>query len=131
MWRAIRAGDALSKAPARINTGIAVTDVDFGFNFDTVVNTKDTGQGSLRQALVNSNTLGGEASLAQAGFRKDAAGANQALPAGSETALLMIPAAQLTVSNIGGTRWGIGFPIQTKEKNLKQDSPEEVLLSEN
>ena len=87
---------AQSKAPARITTGIAVTDVDFGYNFDTVVNRNDTGQGGLRQALTNANTLGGEASMAQAGFRKDAAGVNQALPAGSETTLFMIPAAQLT-----------------------------------
>lgn len=31
--------------------------VDFGFNFDTVVNTNDSGQGSLRQFITNSNTL--------------------------------------------------------------------------
>jgi hypothetical protein len=40
---------------------------DFGFNFDTVTNTNDAGAGSLRQVLMNANTLGGDASLAQAG----------------------------------------------------------------
>lgn len=40
--------------------------LDFGFNFDTIVNTNDTGQGSLRQFLVNGNTLT-NAGLAQAG----------------------------------------------------------------
>ena len=31
--------------------------VDFGFNFDTIVNTNDSGQGSLRQFINNSNAL--------------------------------------------------------------------------
>jgi hypothetical protein len=34
-----------------------VSGVDFGFNFDVVVNTNDSGQGSLRQFIVNSNLL--------------------------------------------------------------------------
>ena len=34
-----------------------VTAVDFGFNFDAVVNTNDTGQGTLRQFITNSNAL--------------------------------------------------------------------------
>ena len=45
-----------------------VTGVDFGWNFDTIVNTNNTGQGSLRQFLTNANTLGGDASLAQSGL---------------------------------------------------------------
>ena len=36
-----------------------ITGVDFGFNFDTVVNTNDAGQGSLRQFITNANALGG------------------------------------------------------------------------
>ena len=59
---------AQSKTPAKIITGIAVTNVDFGFNFDTIVNTNDSGQGSLRQFLTNANALGGDASLAQSGL---------------------------------------------------------------
>ena len=34
-----------------------VNHVDFGFNFDTIVNTNDSGQGSLRQFLTNSREL--------------------------------------------------------------------------
>jgi SdrD B-like domain/Right handed beta helix region len=42
----------------RINAGTAaVSGVDFGFNFDTIVNTNDSGQGSLRQFVINSNNL--------------------------------------------------------------------------
>jgi hypothetical protein len=40
--------------------------MDFGFNFDTIVNPNDTGQGSFRQFLLNANALG-NAGLAQAG----------------------------------------------------------------
>ena len=35
-----------------------VADIDFGFNFNTIVNTNSDGQGSLEQYIVNSNTLG-------------------------------------------------------------------------
>jgi hypothetical protein len=45
----------------------SLTGIDFGFNFDSVVNTNDSGAGSLRQAITNANTLGGDASLAQSG----------------------------------------------------------------
>jgi uncharacterized repeat protein (TIGR01451 family) len=33
----------------------SINNVDFGFNFDTIVNTNDSGQGSLRQFIFNSN----------------------------------------------------------------------------
>ena len=38
-------------------SGADVNNVDFGFNFDTIVNTNDADQGSLRQFLLNSNEL--------------------------------------------------------------------------
>jgi hypothetical protein len=62
------------------NNGTTVSGVNFGFNFDTIVNTANTGQGSLRQFVVNANALTGEGSLAQAG-----------LTAGFETSVFMIP----------------------------------------
>lgn len=42
-----------------------VVGIDFGFNFDTVVNTNGSGQGSLSQFITNSNALG-NANLMQA-----------------------------------------------------------------
>ncbi len=59
------------------NSGDTVAGIDFGFNFDTIVNTRDassctpTGtnntffpcQGALRQFIINANALGGEGSL--------------------------------------------------------------------
>ena len=65
----------------RVNvSGSDVTEVDFGFNFSTIVNTNDTGQGSLRQFITNANALTDNASLNQAG-----------LTAGAETSVFEIP----------------------------------------
>jgi Right handed beta helix region len=52
--------------------------VDFGYNFDTIVNTNDSGQGSFRQFIINSNALT-NAGLAQVGQT-----------AGNETSIFMI-----------------------------------------
>ena len=35
-----------------------VANIDFGYNFNTIVNTNEFGQGSLEQFILNSNTLG-------------------------------------------------------------------------
>ncbi len=62
------------------------TGVDFGFNFSTVVNVNDAGQGSLRQFLANANAL------ANTGLDQDPAtnpgGPNPA--AGVETTIFMV-----------------------------------------
>ena len=49
----------------------------FGFNFDTITNTNDAGQGSLRQFILNSNTLTDMP--------------NQGINVGYETSIFMIP----------------------------------------
>ena len=38
-------------------TAEGIANLDFGFNFSTIVNTNNTGQGSLQQFIVNSNVL--------------------------------------------------------------------------
>lgn len=60
------AGNSTTTLPATAQTittvtkGVStVTGVDFGFNFDTIVNTNNTGQGSLRQFIINANALTG------------------------------------------------------------------------
>ena len=63
-------GTAASIAPVFQN-GANVIGIDFGFNFSIIVNTNNTGQGSLRQFITNSNALTN-------------AGLNQSLPAGIE-----------------------------------------------
>ena len=83
-----------SQAPVTFSTvGSPAVNVNFGYNFDAVVNTNDAGQGSLRQFILNSNALGGEASLAQSGTTTaaTAAATSTSLPAGVETSIFMIP----------------------------------------
>ncbi|MCS6947349.1 MAG: right-handed parallel beta-helix repeat-containing protein [Steroidobacteraceae bacterium] len=84
--------------------GSTVSDVDFGFNFSTIVNVRDAAscapsgsgstffpcQGALRQFLINANALGGQTSLAQAGNRQ-LDGVTSALPAGVESTIFMVP----------------------------------------
>jgi len=83
-----------AQSVASVTTGATVaslsTGIDFGFSFDVVANTNDSGQGSLRQFIQNANALG-NAGLAQAGSFLNAAGASTALPAGQETSIFMIP----------------------------------------
>jgi len=104
---ALTSGNNTPESIATVTTsGIASTGPDFGFNFDVVVNTNNAGQGSLRQFITNSNALGGEANLAQAGSYTNqqdlATGSTLAgrapvgLPAGVESSIFMIPASALT-----------------------------------
>jgi uncharacterized repeat protein (TIGR01451 family) len=80
---AIAGGQAESIAPVKV-TNQNVNGVDFGYNFDTIVNTRNSGQGSLRQFIDNSNALG-NTGLSQVGK-----------VAGVETSIFMIPQAALT-----------------------------------
>ncbi len=96
------AGSALTGQQAQSVTAITISgasvgDVDFGFNFDTVVNTNDAGQGSLRQFIDNANRLGNT-------------GLDQALPAavtgyvtGDEVSIFMIPTASVAEISITST----------------------------
>jgi hypothetical protein len=53
----------VTNAPQSITTvtvsSNSIAGLDFGFNFDTIVNTNDTAQGSLRQFIANANALSG------------------------------------------------------------------------
>ena len=82
-------------------TGSTISGIDFGFNFDTVVNTRDATncapansshpcQGSLRQFVINANALTGEGFLAQSGDGQ-IDGFASGLPAGFESSIFMIP----------------------------------------
>jgi hypothetical protein len=90
--------------PAANNS--TISGIDFGFNFDTVVNTRDIAacgatsssypcQGSLRQFVINANALGGEGALTQSGSGQ-IDGSTSFLPGGAESSIFMIPNGQLT-----------------------------------
>ena len=91
-------GQAQSVSPIVVNGTAGRAGFDFGFNFDTIVNTNDAGQGSLRQFVLNSNALS-NTNLAQ-----------QGLTAGVETTIFQIPAAALT-SGVGKITLASGLVI--------------------
>lgn len=62
---ALASKEVQSIAPVKVGVN-DLSNVDFGFNFDTIVSTNDTGQGSLRQFITNSNALS-NTGLAQVG----------------------------------------------------------------
>lgn len=101
---------AQSQASVTVAAGTAGVGADFGFNFSTIVNTNDTGQGSLRQFITNSNTLTNEG-LAQAAFNGTVAtGTTGSTPAaGIETSIFMLsdgralPGLRSGLANVGST----------------------------
>ncbi len=64
--------------------------IDFGYNWDTIVNTNTNGQGSLYQWAFNQYYFSDQATMAQSGSRLTG-GVTSALPAGYETSIFMIP----------------------------------------
>ena len=66
VYSAVPSGTAQSVTKVVASSNIS--GLDFGFNFDAIVNINPTGQGSLRQFVDNANLLGGDASLAQSGL---------------------------------------------------------------
>ncbi|RZL14426.1 MAG: hypothetical protein EOO62_05490, partial [Hymenobacter sp.] len=85
---ATTAAESIAAVTLSGNNAPAVN-VDFGYNFDTVVNTSDSGQGSLRQFIANSNALDGESALDQVYTKAD--GSTKALTTKSETSIFMVP----------------------------------------
>jgi uncharacterized repeat protein (TIGR01451 family) len=100
---ALTSGTNTPESIATVTTsGLAFAGPDFGYNFDLIVNTNNTGQGSLAQFIANANALGGEASLAQAG--SNTAGT---LPAGFETSIFMIPSGAAVPGQLAGLPSGL------------------------
>jgi hypothetical protein len=67
VYSAVLSGTAQSVIPVVVGAS-NITDLDAGFNFDVIVNTNNSGPGSLRQFIDNANLLGGDGSLLQAGL---------------------------------------------------------------
>ena len=108
------------------NSGDTLAGIDFGFNFDTIVNTRDATncapndtnntffpcQGALRQFIINANALGGEGSLAQAGSGQIDGAGPVPLPAGFESSIFVIPSAALS-SNVAVITLASALPAVT------------------
>ncbi|UOQ53923.1 beta strand repeat-containing protein [Hymenobacter cellulosivorans] len=91
---------------------LPVTGVDFGFNFDVVTNTNDSGQGSLRQFITNSNALP-NTGLDQAAFNgTPATGTTATNPAaGIEAAIFMMNDGRTTGTAPAGLRLNMTAPL--------------------
>jgi trimeric autotransporter adhesin len=88
-----------------VATPTSMSGVDFGYNFDTIVNTNNLGQGSLRQFITNSNLLD-NTGLAQVGQ----------VP-GKEVSIFMIP---------GQAGLGLNVPTTTATPGLRAGVPNQL-----
>uniref|UniRef100_UPI002635099F beta strand repeat-containing protein n=1 Tax=uncultured Eudoraea sp. TaxID=1035614 RepID=UPI002635099F len=82
------------------NEGVA--GLDFGFNFNTIVNTNEDEQGSLEQFIVNSNNLG------ETGLDIEANGIFDPV-AGEDTSVFMIPSSGDVLGRTADPNFGSGY----------------------
>jgi protocatechuate 3,4-dioxygenase beta subunit len=82
--------------------GVGITDLDFGFAYNAIVNTEDSGQGSLRQFLANAEAIGaaGGTTANASEFRMQVA-ANQS--SGGDSWWRIVPASALPPLTDDGT----------------------------
>jgi parallel beta-helix repeat protein len=102
---------AQSQAAVTVATGTTAVGADFGFNFSTVVNTNNSGQGSLRQFITNSNTLT-NAGLDQEAFNGTPATGTTAIDpaAGTEYAIFMLNDGRTSGTALPGLRLNMTAP---------------------
>jgi len=82
--------------------GNGIVGIDFGFNFNTIVNTNDNGQGSLEQFIVNSNNLNESGLDIEANSIFDPA-------AGEDTSIFMIPSTSDPLGRTADTNFTGGY----------------------
>ncbi|WP_167855398.1 right-handed parallel beta-helix repeat-containing protein [Hymenobacter fodinae] len=102
---------AQSQAAVTVATGTTAVGADFGFNFSTVVNTNNSGQGSLRQFINNSNALT-NAGLDQVAFNGTPATNTTAIDpaAGTEYAIFMLNDGRTSGTALPGLRLNMTAP---------------------
>jgi len=79
-----------------------VAGLDFGFNFNTIVNTNESGQGSLEQFIVNSNNIGETGLDIEANAIFDPA-------SGEDTSVFMIPPTGDALGRTADPNYGSGI----------------------
>lgn len=82
--------------------GNGVVGINFGFNYNTIVNTNETGQGSLTQFIRNSNAIG------EVGLDIDANGLFDPA-AGEDTSIFMIPSTGDPLGRTADTNFASGY----------------------
>ncbi|EAR00632.1 beta strand repeat-containing protein [Maribacter sp. HTCC2170] len=83
-------------------TNEGVAGLDFGFNFNTIVNTNESGQGSLEQFIVNSNEIGETGLDIEANAIFDPV-------AGEDTSIFMIPPSGDPLGRTPDTNYASGY----------------------
>ncbi len=104
---------AQSLAPVAFAGTADLGGLDFGFNFDTIVNANDSGAGSLRQFLVNANALS-NTGLAQSGFTPGTENALFLVTDGAAHPGLRAGLANLLVSGVVSVRVTSALPAITE-----------------
>ncbi|MGO4921608.1 beta strand repeat-containing protein [Maribacter spongiicola] len=95
---------SLTNSNTVVNVAIAnegIVGLNFGFNFNTIVNTNDEGQGSLQQFIVNSNALGNTGLDIEANSIFDPI-------AGEDISIFMIPPAGDAQGRVADTNYASG-----------------------
>ncbi|MFD2564519.1 beta strand repeat-containing protein [Aquimarina rubra] len=100
-------------------TSEGAVDIDFGFNFNTIVNTNADGQGSLGQFIINSNNLD------ETGLDIEANGIFDPA-AGEDTSIFMIPPTADPLGRTTDTNFASGF----FDINLPNVSPLEIITDD-
>ncbi|WP_378183083.1 beta strand repeat-containing protein [Aquimarina sp. SS2-1] len=100
-------------------TSEGAVDIDFGFNFNTVVNTNADGQGSLGQFIINSNNLD------ETGLNIEANGIFDP-GAGEDTSIFMIPPTGDPLGRTADTNFASGF----FDINLPNVSPLDIITDD-
>ena len=83
-------------------SGDGVVGIDFGFNFNTIVNTNEFGQGSLEQFIINSNNLNETGLDIEANAIFDPA-------AGEDTSIFMIPSTSDALGRAADANFANGY----------------------
>ncbi len=83
-------------------TNEGVAGLDFGFNFNSIVNTNEDDQGSLEQFIVNSNTLGETGLNIESNSIFDP-------PVGDDTSVFMIPSSTDPLGRTADTNFTSGY----------------------
>ncbi|WP_400193014.1 Ig-like domain-containing protein [Hymenobacter sp. B81] len=88
----LTAGGATAQVQFALTTGGAGTTstADFGFSYDVVANSNETGQGSLRQFLTNAGALA-NTNLDQRPFNNNGTPLGRDFASGEETSIFMVP----------------------------------------
>jgi uncharacterized repeat protein (TIGR01451 family) len=114
---AVTQSEVQSLAPVTVGT-TNINGLDFGFNFDTIVNTRDTGHGSLREFIKSSNALS-NTGLVQVGQTP-----------GKEVSIFMVPLPASPLPLPAGMRSGLTNQLDASGRVVIKLSSAALLITD-